>query len=149
MRRADLLIGIALLAFAALYYQQTYEIVRGLASDKLGPTFFPRLLAGALGAAALALIWRALSNRSDPEPLRPVRVGLFAGTLALTLVYVLLLPSLGYPIATALFLAAMIATLGYTRLVGLVGTSVGVTAVLYLVFVRALHVLVPMGPLGR
>jgi hypothetical protein len=46
-------------------------------------------------------------------------------------------------------MVAMSLVLGYRQLFGLVGTSVAVAVTLYLVFVRALHVLVPMGPLGR
>ena len=52
-------------------------------------------------------------------------------------------------ISTPVYLAGIIWLLGYRNLVGLVGTAAGMTAVLYLVFGRALHVLVPMGPLGR
>lgn len=149
MRRADLLIGIGLLIFAALYFRESFEITAGFASDRLGPAFFPRLLAGALAASALGLIWRSLGGRSDATPLPPVRIGLFLWTVGLTLAYAFLLPSLGYLIATVLYVAAMIWLLGYHNLVGLVATTAGVTAVLYLVFARALHVLVPMGPLGR
>ncbi|OFX28812.1 MAG: hypothetical protein A2Z07_07380 [Armatimonadetes bacterium RBG_16_67_12] len=149
MRRADLLIGIALLAFAAFYFQESSKITIGFAADRLGPKFFPQLLAAALGSAALALVWRSLRGRSDPEPLQPMRVRLFLWTVVSTLTYVLLLPSLGYLIATPLYLVAIILLLGYRNVAGLVATTAGVTAVLYLVFARTLHVLVPMGPLGR
>ncbi len=149
MRRADLLIGIALLVFAVLYYRESFEITVGFAADRLGPRFFPRLLAVALGLCGLGLIRRSLTGRSDAEPLPPVRVGQFVLTLGITLAYAILLPSLGYPIATVLYVGALIWLLGYRNLVGLAATSAGVTAVLYIVFARALHVLVPMGPLGR
>lgn len=149
MRRADLLIGIGLLVFAVIYLRESFAITVGFAADRLGPRFFPRLLAGALAASAFALIWRSLGGRSDPAPLPPVRIGQFLWTLGLTLAYVLLLPPLGYLITTVLYVAALIWLLGYRNLVGLAATSAGVTAVLYLVFARALHVLVPLGPLGR
>jgi len=149
VRRADLLIGIGLLAFAILYYRESFAITVGFASDRLGPTFFPRLLAFALGICALGLIRRSLTGRSDVDPLPPLRIGLFVGAVALTLAYAALLTPLGYVIATLLYMAAMSWLLGYRNLLGLAGTTAAVTAVLYLVFVRALNVLVPMGPLGR
>ena len=149
MRRADLVIGIGLLAFAGLYYRESLEITVGFASDRLGPIFFPRLLAVALALSALGLIRRSLTGRSDPGPLSPVRLGLVAGTVGLTLAYALLLRPLGYLIATPLYLAGVVAVQGARDVRGLLGTAVGVTAVLYLVFARALHVLVPMGPFGR
>ena len=149
MRRADLLIGIGLLAFAALYYRESLEITVGFAADRLGPTFFPRILAASLAACALVLIWRSLRGRSDPGPLPPVRIGQFLATVGLTLAYALLLHPLGYVIATPLYLAGLVVSLGYRSMTGVAGTAVGVTIVLYLVFARALHVLIPMGPLGR
>lgn len=148
MRRADLLIGLGLLAFAGAYYRASFDIAVGFASDRLGPTFFPRLLAAALAACAVALVVRAARGRSDPGPLAPVRLGTLALVVALTLAYGLALRPLGYPLATVLFLAAAIRALGHRDLRTLAGTAVGVTVALYLVFARALHVLVPMGPLG-
>ena len=147
MRRADLLIGIGLLLFAALYFRGSLDITVGFASDKLGPTFFPRLLAATLGASAIGLIWRSLGGRSDPAPLPPVQVGLFLWTVGLTLVYALLLRLVGYLVATPLYLAGIVLVLGYHNLTGLAATALGVTAVLYAVFARALHVLLPMGTL--
>ncbi|MDR7522702.1 MAG: tripartite tricarboxylate transporter TctB family protein [Armatimonadota bacterium] len=149
MRRADLLVGVGLLVVAILYYQQTFAITVGFASDRLGPAFFPRLLALALGSCAVALSWRSIRGRSDPGPLPPVQARLFLATLGLTVAYALLLPSLGYLLATPLYVVAVVGVLGYRHPGGLAAAAVGITGVLYLVFVRALKVLVPMGPLGR
>jgi len=145
MRRADLLIGLGLLAFAAFYFQQSFTITVGFAADRLGPTFFPRLLALVLAACALALIGRSVRGRSDPAPLPTVRASLLLWTIASTIAYVMALSPLGYLIATPLYLAALVWLLGYRSPTGLAGTALGVTAVLYLVFAKALKVLVPMG----
>jgi hypothetical protein len=147
VRRADLLVGIGLLALAAFYFQQSFAITVGFAADRLGPTFFPRLLALALGGCALVLIARALRGRSDPAPLPVVRLPLLLGTLGLTAAYALLLAPLGYLLATPLYVAALVLLLGYQSRAGLARAGRGVTIVLYLVFARALKVLVPMGPL--
>jgi hypothetical protein len=93
-----------------------------------------------------------MAGRSDPSPLPVVRLAMLAGAAALTIAYALLLGPLGYVIATPLYLAALIGLLGHRDRLdrkSLFAVAVGGTAVLYLVFVRALHVLVPMGPLGR
>src|SRR3990170_605634 len=105
MRRADLLIGLGLLAFAAFYFQQSFTITVGFAADRLGPTFFPRLLALVLAACALALIGRSVRGRSDPAPLPTVRASLLLWTIASTIAYVMALSPLGYLIATPLYLA--------------------------------------------
>ncbi|MDQ7843410.1 MAG: tripartite tricarboxylate transporter TctB family protein [Armatimonadota bacterium] len=147
MRRADLAIGVGLLLFSLFYAQQSFLIRRGFASDRLGPAFFPRLLALALGILAVLLIVRALAGRSDPSRPPAIRIGVFAGVLALVVVYALLMPRAGFLIATPLLLGSVIRILGLRDWTTLIGTALGITAVLYLVFGRALHVLLPMGPL--
>lgn len=148
MRRADLVGGTGLLLFAVLYFERSFAVHTGLASDRLGPTFFPRVLATILALLAAVLIVRALSGRSDPTPLPPVRAARLFAVVALTLVWALLLPRAGFLIATPPLLGAVMWTLGLRHWRGLIGVSLGMTLVLYLMFVRALRVLLPMGPFG-
>jgi len=143
MRRADLLIGLGLLVVAAVYFQQSFAITRGFASDRLGPAFFPRLLGGVLAILALTLVMRALSGRSDPTPPPAMRLGVFLGTLVLMVVYSLVLPRVGFLLATPLLLAAVIWLLGLRRWGTMAATAIGVTGVLYIVFARMLKVLLP------
>ena len=148
MRRADGVIGLGLLAFAALYFQQSFSINTGFASDLLGPTFFPRLLAAALALLALMLVARAAWNRSDRAPPPAARVGVFIGVVGLTAAYALFLPVVGFLLATPVLVGAVIALMGLREWRPLLGTAIAVTVVLYLVFVRFLHVLLPPGLLG-
>ena len=148
MRRADLLGGIGLLLFAAFYFERSFAISTGLASDRLGPTFFPRVLASGLALLAAVLIVRALLDRSDRAPLSAVRAARLFGVLGLTVIWALLLPRAGFLLVTPLLLGSVMWTMGLRRWRGLIGVSIGMTLVLYLVFVRALNVLLPMGPLG-
>jgi len=148
MRRADLLIGLGLLVFAALYFRESFHIVRGFASDRLGPAFFPRLLAGALATLAIDLVARAVSGRSDPAPPPPVRAATLAGVIGVTALYVLVLPRVGFLLGTPPLLGAVIWLMGLRDWRGLLGTAVGATLVLYFVFGRFLHVLLPPGLLG-
>ena len=146
MRRADFFIGLGLLGFALVYYQQSFSIVRGFASDRLGPACFPRLLALVLAVLSLTLIVRALAGRSDPSRPPAMRAGIFVAVMGLLVLYAVVLPTAGFLIATPILLAAVIWLFGLRQWVTLLGTALGVTAVLYLVFVRALHVLLPLGP---
>jgi putative tricarboxylic transport membrane protein len=148
MRRADLVGGIGLLLLAIVYFERSFAISTGLASDRLGPTFYPRVLSVVLAVLAVVLIARSLTGRSDPSPLSRVRVGRLFPVFGLMLSWVGLLPYLGFPMVTPLLLAGVMWILGHRRWRSLVAVSLGVTLALYLVFVRALNVLVPMGPLG-
>lgn len=149
MRRADLVAGLSFLAVAAVYFHQSLFIVRGFASDRLGPAFMPRLLAGALALLALALLARAAAGRSKATPPPPARVGLLAATVVLLVAYALVMPRAGFLVATPAFLAAVLACLGVQEPVPLVLVAAGVTAALYGVFGRLLGVLLPPGPFGR
>ena len=148
MRRADLLSGIGLFLFSTFYFERSFAISTGLASDRLGPTFFPRLLALLLALLSVVLIVRAAWDRSSPTPLHPVRTGRLFAVFALTIAWALLLPRLGFLIITPLLLGSVIWILGHRRWRTLIGVSLGMTLILYAVFVRALHVLLPMGHLG-
>jgi putative tricarboxylic transport membrane protein len=145
MRRADFYIGLGLLAFALVYFRQSFMILRGFASDRLGPAFFPRMLALALAALALTLIIRAVAGRSDPSRPPAIRAGTLAIVLVVLVLYAFVLPYLGFLIATPLMLGAVIWFLGLRAWSSLAATAVGVTVVLWLVFARLLHVLLPAG----
>lgn len=149
MRRADLVAAVVLLALAALYYQQSFFVVRGFATDRLGPTFVPRLLAGALAVLALALLSRALGGRSDRTPPPGARTGLLLTIFVLLVGYAVVMPKLGFLLVTPAFLAAVLAALGIREPLPVVGAAVGMTAVLYFAFAKLLGVLLPPGPLGR
>jgi putative tricarboxylic transport membrane protein len=148
MRRADFVGGIGLLLLAILYFERSFAISTGLASDRLGPTFYPRVLAVVLAVLATVLIARSLTDRSDPSPLSRVRAGRLFAVFGVMLLWVGLLPYLGFPLVTPLLLVAVMWILGHRRWRSLIAVSLGLTLALYLVFVRTLNVLLPMGPLG-
>ena len=145
MRRADFYIGLGLLAFALVYFQQSFTILRGFASDRLGPAFFPRMLALTLAALAVTLIVRAAAGRSDPSRPPQIRVGRLVAVLVVLALYAFALPSVGFLIATPLMLGAVIWFLGLRAWPSLATAAVGVTVVLWFVFARLLHVLLPKG----
>lgn len=149
MRRADLAAGLLLLAVAAVYFQQSFLIVRGFATDRLGPAFFPRLLAGALTLLALALVARAVGGRSDSSPPPSARAGLLAAILVLLVAYALAMRRVGFLVATPAFFAAVLAALGVREVFPVAVVAVVLTVALYVVFGRLLGVLLPPGPFGR
>jgi len=148
MRRADLLGGMGLLLFSALYLERSFAISTGLASDRLGPQFFPRLLAALLALLSVAPVVRAACDRSDKAPLPGVRLGRLVAVLALCAGWTLLLPRLGLLIVTPPLVAAVIWILDLRRWRPMIAVALGMTLVLYLVFVQMLKVLLPLGPLG-
>lgn len=147
---ADRIIGACLLVLAGVYYRYTYDIEVGLASDLLGPTFFPRALAVLLAIASAALIARTFLPRAraaapGEEGDAPLRL---LWTLLLSAAYLLLLPRIGFVLLTPVFLGAFAVMLGYRRWRAVVGTALGTTIVLYVLFATLLRVRLPRGLLG-
>jgi putative tricarboxylic transport membrane protein len=148
VRRPDFIIGCILLVVAGVYFKQSFEIVVGLASDRLGPTFFPRLLAIVLAVLALALIARATTGRSHALAPSPMRSGVLAGVLVATIGYGLLLPWTGFLLITPLLLGAVIWVLGLRSWGKLAGVAIGITVSLYVLFKLVLGVPLPLGILA-
>jgi hypothetical protein len=125
----------------------------------IGPGFYPALvLAFLAGTCALLVVQDVLVQRqpaappseAQSTPATPPRAyGLVAAAFVTVAAYVVLLPLLGFRIATALFVAAFQlvlerpATLPQWLL--LAAVAVGTSAVTYLVFELYLTVLLPRG----
>lgn len=119
---------------------------------KIGPAFFPQMLAGMLLAASAALmVGAALEKPAAAPPREPLRLSLEDGrvracvTVALVLGFAALLTPLGFLPASTLFLIAMMAMLGVRRPLPLVATAVGVSVGVWLIFEKLLVLSLPAG----
>jgi hypothetical protein len=137
----DLVFGAACLAVAAGYYLMASAIPESALSDTVGPQGLPRTYAIVLGALSLVLIARSSawqrSHRNAPPspfPLAPFRI---AAMLVIGVVYLAVVPWLGY----ILSLAGLIAATTYYQGGGL-NTRVAVVAVSGAVFFWVLFVAV-------
>jgi putative tricarboxylic transport membrane protein len=118
---------------------------------QLGPGFWPRLVLGGLAltcAARLVLAWRtraareAAAGRDDAPPLAPTQLG---GAIGLILLYVLVAPVAGFPLATAAFIAAFMAVAGARSPAAIAATAAAGTVGLLYVFVRIVYLPLPKG----
>ena len=143
MRKVDIVSAVILLALSV------YVIVTAgsFPSDTrtLGPGFFPTLTAGLLAVfAGWQLIAALLRKKDGDSPAKP-KHSLLA-ILAITALYIAVLPLLGFVIATPLFLIAcglVISETGRQRWKTLVLSSVVTTGMLYTVFSVLLNVPLP------
>lgn len=116
----------------------------------LGPEFFPNVLAWALTLLSVVLFIQGL--RLPPAPIIPAayrgRIGLRPLSVLLGLAsFIFLAEPLGFVLWALLFLAVVQYMLGERRPFALIALAALITAALYLVFVTALHVPLPRGPL--
>ncbi|MDI7258510.1 MAG: tripartite tricarboxylate transporter TctB family protein [Thermodesulfobacteriota bacterium] len=164
MKKSNIIIGIILLALSAFYYYSTRELPPPTKTENLGSAFFPILLAIVLAFLSLMLIintflFRSASDheeekaaidggeRLEEDSFSAERISykFLIGTMGMSTLYIILLPIIGYLIVTPFFLFGLIRFLGMERWLNNIAVSIGLTAVLYLLFARMLGVPLPGG----
>lgn len=147
---ADRLAAVLLFALFALYGIVGGNIPAALEADVVGPGFFPRIIA--VVGAGLALTMFFHPRRSEGEDQRERAFDLDLTVLApavLLLAYVLSLETIGFPVATVLFLAVTFRYLGRRGWGRAVLYSVVATAALVALFRFGLELRLPPGELIR
>lgn len=157
----DLVFGIATLAIALVYHALTSTIPPSELADPIGAQGLPRIYSFALAALSMLLIVRSLrlSNHeprtseprtseprtSEPSEASHHRAARVAGMLLIGVVYILVIPYLGYVVSVATLIAVTTylqggALNGRTVLVALSGA-----ALFWAVFIWLLRIQYPAG----
>jgi putative tricarboxylic transport membrane protein len=151
----DVYTGLAVLAASLALFWMTLGLERHPMLP-VGPGFYPRLVLGVtavfgLGIAVAGFVAhrrRGPIAAAVPAVVTP-NYGLVAAAFAIFAAYVLAMPWLGFRISTFLFLLAMPAALERPRTrrrwLLVAAVSLVATVVVYFVFERYLHVLLPRG----
>ena len=146
--------GLVILAVALAYLWQTRSIPSLYQMAGVpGPAAFPALV-GLVFAAGGA--WRMLrGGGAADEPAEPAAPAVTAGGLsvgarfyamwAVLLAYLVLMPTLGFPVTTLAALGALFVLLGERRIAFAAGLSLAATVVMHLGFAKGLGVRLPLG----
>ena len=148
----DGIAGLILLAISLVLLVQSFQLP-SLPIVPVGPGFYPAIVLSFMAAASALLVLQDLMKRApaaagaDDAPRRNYRLVVIA--FAIVGAYVVLLPLLGFRVATVLFVGALQAALGRPRTarqwVVLAAIALGTAAVSYFIFERYLLVLLPRG----
>ncbi|MEM6488368.1 MAG: tripartite tricarboxylate transporter TctB family protein [Pseudomonadota bacterium] len=141
---SDRVFGVIGLAIAAFLIWGAFQVQLSFISDPVGPRTFPIIIGVLLGAASLSIL-----IVPDPEPAWPAlgRLAEIGAAVLVMVAYAMLLPELGFVIATAVAAGYLTWRLGTQPLWSLVSgaaTSVGI----YVVFHLILGLSLATGPLG-
>ena len=145
----DLAFGAAMLAVSLAYFRLTTEVPQSALDDAVGPVGLPRLYAIILAALAIVMIVRVAMAVVRRQPPRhddgPRQSWRFAGMLLLGVLYVAIVPWLGYLPSIALLIAGTAWYQGgvINRRVILVSASGAL--LLWLLFVAFLRIPQPAG----
>ena len=149
----DGITGLILLAISLVLLVKSFQLP-SLPIVPVGPGFYPAIVLSFMAAASALLVLQDLMKQRTPAaadagdaPRRNYRLVVIA--FAIVGGYVVLLPLVGFRVATVLFVAALQAALGRPRtprqLAVLAAIALGTAAVSYVVFERYLLVLLPRG----
>ena len=147
----DGIAGLILLAISLVLLVQSFQLP-SLPIVPVGPGFYPAIVLSFMAAASALLVAQdLLKPRASAEvggaPRRNYRLVMIA--FAIVGAYVVLLPLIGFRLATVLFVGTLQAALAWPRSASdwavLAAIALGTAAVSYFVFERYLLVLLPRG----
>lgn len=154
----DTIAGLACLAVSLVLLAATRGLPEASILVPIGPGAYPRVVLGLTAALSAWLVWsgwRARRSAGSREHARAAsgaqrkNYGLVLAAFAVFGLYTLLLPYLGFRIATLLFVAGMQALLDPPRTtrawITLVAVAIATALIAHAVFERGLSVLLPRG----
>lgn len=146
-------VGLATLLFGGALLALTLQLPESMLGDPMGPRLWPAVLAVTFLLLGVALFvsgrgWRPGRAQGAPDPRALDNRLRFWGVVAITILYPALLTPLGYLVATALALLALLAIYNPGRWLTNGAVAVGFSAASYLLFHRLLGVYMPSGLLG-
>jgi hypothetical protein len=124
---------------------------------RMGPGHFPMAVAGVLAILALWLLWQTFRSKPSAEEAQstaakknrnPQAVKHLISGFGLFLVYVILVPYLGFALSTALFAFCFIRFIGGFGYLLCTVLAVAIPAALWTIFAYLLTVPLPKGPWG-
>lgn len=145
MRTLSATVGVGLVLITLFLLWTTAGFPPGRSGEP-GPALWPRIVLTAIMLLAVLMFVHMLQPRPD-RPVLETNLTLPLATMATTMLYLVLLPVLGYFLATPLFLAVTMRILRVRSWHVLAGVSVGFPLGVYLIFGLLMRASLPMGML--
>jgi putative tricarboxylic transport membrane protein len=148
LRSGDLWAGVAVVAAGAVGLVASFDIFQPVGFNSvLGPRAFPIAMSGLLLALGVTLCVRVLLRRQVTHPDIGSR-GTLAVMSAAILGYLAIFETLGFTVATALFLTGLFAFLGERRIWVALLAGVALAVAIEVAFTYGLDVALPRGIFG-
>jgi len=146
VKKYNIALSVFFMALAAVMFMGARQLA--VAESGLGPGSWPKVLSGVLFVLGALLLFQSLWDRSDTAtPFDIHNAGFFRVLLGAIILagFCLLLKFFGFIVAAAFMVPAVMRLMGEKRPAVLIGTTIGVLAAIYLIFVIALHLSLPQG----
>jgi len=149
MRRRNIIAAAALLVLTIGYGVLTSQLPWRTLPDTPGPPFFPWVNTVILLALSAGLLLQGIlgktENGIEQPSMDPAQRWQTVWALGAFVVYLAILPGLGFLVATAPFFAALMVLFGERRWLWIAIGSIGVTVFLYVLFRHGFNVFLPRG----
>ena len=146
MRRKNIIAGVVLIFISLWYGYLTSELPVRTLPNTPDPSFFPWINTIILLVLSVSLLIQGLFFTEQGEKkVDPIAARLVATSLGLFCIYLLILPSLGFVVASIPFFAGMMVLFEERRPVWVASSSVAVTVLLFSAFRYGFGVLLPLG----
>lgn len=134
------------LAVAIFFYGFSFSFADPAGQEVISPDVWPRFFAAIMAIVATVHLRSELqADHDDSEPESRFSVWATAQLFIAPLVFVFLMPRIGFYVAVPLFLMAQLLLLGERRAGVLLLTTASATAAVLLVFTTVFFVAVPLG----
>jgi putative tricarboxylic transport membrane protein len=151
--KGDLIFSLIILLGSVLLYwvTGTFSKVTVLQGAQMGPTFWPRFILGSIillsGIVSAGTIRRIIKEKVWSEALMTLDRGKirFFAAIALCVSYLILLPVLGFILTTPVFMIVFMLLLGEKSKGWILSVSIAMTAVIVILFTKAMYVPLPRG----
>ncbi len=146
MRNKNIIAAIVLIAFGVFYGFLTANLPDRSLPNTPSPAFFPWIITAVILVLSVWLLVRGMRQpKVESEPIDVAKLKLAAAAMVFFLLYLAVMPILGFVLATLPFFAAMMVLYGEKRPIWIGSGAIGVTAVLYIVFRHGFGVFLPQG----
>ena len=153
MLKGELIFSLLIFLGSLLLYWVTgsFQARTVLQGAQMGPTFWPRFILGAIillsGIVSVGTIRKIIKEKAWGESLMTMDRGKvrFFAAIGLGVAYLALLPILGFIAITPVFMIAFMLLLGEKSTGWIIGVSIAMTAVIVVLFTKAMYVPLPRG----
>jgi hypothetical protein len=151
--KGELIFSLLIFAGSLVLYGVTGSFGSGsvMQGGQMGPAFWPRFILGAIillsGTVSVGIIRRITKEKGWSESLMTLDRGKvrFFAAIGLSVAYLTLLQIVGVIAITPLFMIAFMLLLGEKSKGWILGVSIAMTAVIVILFTKAMYVPLPRG----
>ena len=147
MGRRNVIAALALLALGAAYAILTSDLPLRTIPNTPGPSFFPWVVTGSLLVLALGLLTQGVRQWNEGSASESAETGASRRNFGLAwfVIYLAVLPTLGFLLATIPFFAGLMVLYGGARAIWIALGSFAVPICLYYAFRDGFQILLPRG----